>query len=88
VGVPVVVRDGNEQIRSRGRAFIRATDCNLVNAIAFLTAALASHLNGGADGAGVSVTDPCIDWPTTERCILESYEMLRDIPIASQPAAG
>ena len=25
---------------------------------------------------GVSVTDPCIDWPTTERCILEGTRML------------
>jgi 3-deoxy-7-phosphoheptulonate synthase len=25
---------------------------------------------------GVSITDPCIDWPTTERCILEAAELL------------
>jgi len=25
---------------------------------------------------GVSNTDPCIDWPTTERCILEAAELL------------
>ncbi len=25
---------------------------------------------------GVSITDPCIDWPTTERCLLESAELL------------
>ena len=25
---------------------------------------------------GVSITDPCIDWPTTERCLLEAAEML------------
>ncbi len=25
---------------------------------------------------GVSVTDPCIDWPTTERCLLESAQLL------------
>ncbi|HKV56158.1 MAG TPA: 3-deoxy-7-phosphoheptulonate synthase [Candidatus Binataceae bacterium] len=25
---------------------------------------------------GVSVTDPCIDWPTTERCLYESAEAL------------
>ena len=25
---------------------------------------------------GVSVTDPCIDWPTTERCLLEAAEAL------------
>ncbi|HYA35246.1 MAG TPA: 3-deoxy-7-phosphoheptulonate synthase [Candidatus Binataceae bacterium] len=27
---------------------------------------------------GVSVTDPCIDWPTTERCILEAANLLGD----------
>lgn len=25
---------------------------------------------------GVSVTDPCIDWPTTERCILDAAAAL------------
>ncbi len=25
---------------------------------------------------GVSITDPCIDWPTTERCLLEAAESL------------
>lgn len=28
---------------------------------------------------GVSVTDACIDWPTTEKCILEMAEQLKDI---------
>ena len=27
---------------------------------------------------GVSITDPCIDWSTTEKIILEAYEKLRD----------
>jgi 3-deoxy-7-phosphoheptulonate synthase len=36
---------------------------------------------------GVSVTDPCIDWPTTERCIVESYESLCSAAVASQSAA-
>jgi 3-deoxy-7-phosphoheptulonate synthase len=31
---------------------------------------------------GVSVTDPCIDWPTTEKCLLEAVATLGD------PAAG
>ncbi len=30
----------------------------------------------GALKYGVSITDPCIDWPTTERCILEAAELL------------
>ena len=25
---------------------------------------------------GVSVTDPCIDWPTTERCLIDAAEGL------------
>jgi 3-deoxy-7-phosphoheptulonate synthase len=25
---------------------------------------------------GVSITDPCIDWPATERCLLEAAEAL------------
>jgi 3-deoxy-7-phosphoheptulonate synthase len=25
---------------------------------------------------GVSITDPCIDWPTTERCLVEASEVL------------
>ena len=25
---------------------------------------------------GVSITDPCIDWPTTERCLLRAAELL------------
>ncbi|MGH7906751.1 MAG: 3-deoxy-7-phosphoheptulonate synthase [Candidatus Binataceae bacterium] len=28
---------------------------------------------------GVSITDPCIDWPATERCLLESFESLGDL---------
>jgi 3-deoxy-7-phosphoheptulonate synthase len=25
---------------------------------------------------GVSITDPCIDWPTTERCLLDAAAAL------------
>jgi 3-deoxy-7-phosphoheptulonate synthase len=25
---------------------------------------------------GVSITDPCIDWATTERCLVEAAEVL------------
>lgn len=31
---------------------------------------------------GVSVTDPCIDWPTTERCIVDAAAVLRSIASA------
>ncbi len=36
-------------------------------------------LNGGRAGLtyGVSITDACIDWPTTERCLLEAAKALR-----------
>jgi len=36
---------------------------------------------------GVSVTDACIDWPTTERVILEARDKLRDV-LTARPAAG
>jgi 3-deoxy-7-phosphoheptulonate synthase len=29
---------------------------------------------------GVSITDPCIDWPTTERCILDAASALASTP--------
>jgi len=32
--------------------------------------------NRGALKYGVSITDPCIDWPTTERCLTEAAEAL------------
>src|SRR6202140_3727654 len=35
---------------------------------------------------GVSVTDPCIDWPTTERCLIEAAEALA--PSGCEPAAA
>jgi 3-deoxy-7-phosphoheptulonate synthase len=35
-------------------------------------------LSSGRTGLkyGVSITDPCIDWPTTERCLIEAAEAL------------
>jgi 3-deoxy-7-phosphoheptulonate synthase len=32
---------------------------------------------------GVSVTDPCIDWPTTERCLIGAAEGLEGIAEAA-----
>jgi 3-deoxy-7-phosphoheptulonate synthase len=29
---------------------------------------------------GVSITDPCIDWPTTERCLIEAAQLLAGVP--------
>ena len=36
-------------------------------------------LHGGREGLayGVSITDACIDWPTTERCLLDAATALR-----------
>ena len=57
---------------------------------------LESNINGGnqpisADRSklkyGVSVTDPCIDWPTTEHCLREAACVLkaaRREPVAAQ----
>lgn len=37
------------------------------------------RLTGGRDGLayGISITDGCIDWPATERCLLEAAATLR-----------
>lgn len=36
---------------------------------------------------GVSVTDPCIDWPTTERCLIEAARALEAFaPVPSLPS--
>jgi 3-deoxy-7-phosphoheptulonate synthase len=52
---------------------------------AIMGAMLESNLEAGSQPVnsdrsklkyGVSVTDPCIDWPTTEHCLLEAAEML------------
>ncbi|MBM3222855.1 MAG: 3-deoxy-7-phosphoheptulonate synthase [Candidatus Tectomicrobia bacterium] len=49
---------------------------------------LESHINFGSQSIpadlsqlkyGVSVTDGCIDWPTTEKVLLETREKLRDV---------
>ena len=34
---------------------------------------------------GVSITDPCIDWPTTERCLIEAA---RELASAKREAAA
>lgn len=36
---------------------------------------------------GVSITDPCIDWPTTERCLLEAADALGPALVAGAAAA-
>jgi 3-deoxy-7-phosphoheptulonate synthase len=80
---PAVLAQVVEQVRTGNRAIIGAmVESNLE--------AGNQPIRAGRAGLkyGVSVTDPCIDWPTTERCIVESYEALRGAPLPSQPAAG
>jgi 3-deoxy-7-phosphoheptulonate synthase len=36
---------------------------------------------------GVSVTDPCIDWPTTEQCLLDAARALRSVHFELAPAS-
>ncbi|MDO8433700.1 MAG: 3-deoxy-7-phosphoheptulonate synthase [Candidatus Binatus sp.] len=68
---PAVFRALVEQIRSGSRSIMGAM--------------LESNLEAGnqplnSDRSklkfGVSITDPCIDWPTTEQCLLEAAKML------------
>ena len=49
---------------------------------------LESHLNAGSQSIpkdlskleyGVSITDPCIDWQTTESLLLKMHESLRRV---------
>ncbi len=78
---PAVLAQVIEQVRAGSRAIIGAmVESNLE------AGTQAVRPRGEGLKYGVSVTDPCIDWPTTERCILASYEALRDAPRASQPA--
>jgi 3-deoxy-7-phosphoheptulonate synthase len=55
---------------------------------------LESHLKGGSQAIpkdlskleyGMSITDPCIDWGTTERLLLELHRSLTDMPIRAHP---
>jgi 3-deoxy-7-phosphoheptulonate synthase len=50
---------------------------------------LESHLKGGNQVIpkdltqleyGVSITDPCIDWPTTESLLLKMHQTLQSVP--------
>jgi 3-deoxy-7-phosphoheptulonate synthase len=65
-----------EQVRAGSRAVMGAMLESFIDAGNQPLAADRSKLK-----YGVSITDPCIDWPTTERCLLEAAEALA-------PAAG
>jgi 3-deoxy-7-phosphoheptulonate synthase len=71
---PLVLNDGVNQILNGNQSLI-----------GFM---LESHINWGKQPIpsdlsqlqyGVSVTDPCIDWPTTEKSLLEACDKLRDV---------
>ena len=72
---PAVLRTLIDQVRAGSRAIMGAM--------------LESNLEAGnqplnSDRAklkyGVSVTDPCIDWPTTEQCLLDAAKALASVP--------
>ncbi|MBF6570217.1 MAG: 3-deoxy-7-phosphoheptulonate synthase [Candidatus Binataceae bacterium] len=70
---PAVLAQVVDQVRAGGRSIIGVmAESNLESGN--------QPVREGRAGLkyGVSVTDPCIDWPTTERCILESFEALRE----------
>jgi len=57
---------------------------------------LESHLNAGNQSIpkdltkleyGVSVTDPCMDWPTTERLVCQMHDLLRGCARLRQPSS-
>jgi 3-deoxy-7-phosphoheptulonate synthase len=60
---------------------------------AIMGAMLESNLEAGSQPVnsdrsklkyGVSVTDPCIDWPTTERCLLEAAALRASARVIEQ----
>jgi 3-deoxy-7-phosphoheptulonate synthase len=68
---PTVLRALIEQIAAGSRSIMGVMlESNLEAGNQKLTA------ERGALKYGVSITDPCIDWPTTERCLLESAQLL------------
>jgi 3-deoxy-7-phosphoheptulonate synthase len=80
----------------RKQPSVLAALCDQIRASsrAIMGVMLESNINAGnqpllADRStlkyGVSITDPCIDWPTTERCLLEAADALA--PTAGAAAA-
>jgi len=80
---PAVLAQVVAQVRAGNRAIIGAMVESNIEA-----GNQPAHARGAGLKYGVSVTDPCIDWPATERCILESYESLRGAALPSHSAAG
>src|SRR6202158_5154887 len=60
-----------EQVRAGSRAIMGVMLESFINAGNQPLTADRSRLE-----YGVSITDPCIDWPTTERCLLQAAETL------------
>ena len=72
---PRVLRTLVDQVRAGSRAIMGAM---LESNIEAGSQPLSS--NRAALKYGVSVTDPCIDWPTTEQCILDAAAALASSP--------
>jgi len=75
----------NKDYRKQPEVFAALCEQVRAGSRAIMGAMLESFINAGnqplmADRSqlkyGVSITDPCIDWPTTERCLLEAAEAL------------
>ncbi|HVS25721.1 MAG TPA: 3-deoxy-7-phosphoheptulonate synthase [Burkholderiales bacterium] len=71
---PVVLRDCVEQIRAGNRSIIGFMIESNIEAGNQPIPADRSQLK-----YGVSVTDPCIDWPTTETILREAQKILEDV---------
>src|SRR5579862_8734187 len=75
----------NKDYRKQPEVFAALCEQVRAGSRAIMGAMLESFINAGnqpleADRSqlkyGVSITDPCIDWPTTERCLLDAAEAL------------
>jgi len=75
---PGVLAEAVNQVRSSSRAIMGVM---IESFIGPGNQPLKSDL--GALQYGVSVTDPCIDWPTTEHCLIAAAERLTGLPGAT-----
>ena len=90
-GIPVLLISGHAPEARRIEGFQEGADCYLakpyseIELRAIMGAMLESHIHEGSQPLatdlsqlryGVSVTDPCIDWETTERCLTGAAEGL------------
>lgn len=85
----------SKDYRKQPVVFRALVDQIVADSDAIMAAMLESNIEAGnqplADSPaklryGVSVTDPCIDWPTTERCLYDAAQALRSIRAAARTA--